>query len=277
MDSNDLEVVSVENLVPSSDTPLLEWLRSVASDELISEISKCDRGQDRETNKAAIREQLESPTKLGMMRGIPREVLELERWSDPDREIGDLVLLRQAHIKRLLACTILLRNVAYTISDQPLSQEEVFIASSAATVVPFVNSSICLGTDIVLQSLSFVYWTYQRQGHPLFRPFLHFGTLLIESHLALDGTLPRTRLASRVKLMQRDEAQARDLLGWRTKSSRWLMGLSTYEDQSAERHRWLRTARQIFQGLYNTHDSVTALLRGVEASLAEPENAGPCV
>ena len=80
----------------------------------------------------AIEAQLGDRPLLGLLPWHPLEVSELERWTTPRCE-GE-------HLKRLLACTILLRNVGYV----PDPSETFFVQESASTLLRLADSAIAL-------------------------------------------------------------------------------------------------------------------------------------
>ena len=110
-----------------SDRALLEWIQAKVSRPMLEEISLNDYGEESADHLAGIQAQLTAHPPLGMLPWCPREVLELERWNDPDHPYMDKPPSgARGHIKRLLACTILLRNGAYVSGPYGLSDEDFF-------------------------------------------------------------------------------------------------------------------------------------------------------
>src|ERR1700679_3868146 len=136
---------------------------------MLEEISANDWGEDTSVHLAGILAQLAPHPPLGLPPWHPREVLELERWSEPDEESphgppsGD-----RGHLKRLLACEILLRNGAYVNGPYDLSEEDFFLQTSAATLLQLTASALALGIPDV--ALGFVLWLFEAQPHPGVRP-----------------------------------------------------------------------------------------------------------
>jgi hypothetical protein len=134
------------------------------------------------------------------------EVLELERWRKPDSA--------RAHFKRLFACTILLRNVAVVSSEE--TDGAFFVETSAATVIRLVISSIALGSEVSRLAVGFLLWLHGKQSHPMLRPFVPFGVLLLQIQEGLPS-VPET-----CDWVQEDEKLAREQLGDDVHSARWL-------------------------------------------------------
>lgn len=177
-----------------SETALLDFARapSRVSREMIHEIAANDHGEDTDIHELAILKQIAPKPTLGLLPWHPREVLELQRWSEPERAYLDSPPEGpRGHFKRLFACTILLRNAAYVTSRE--YDEEDFIATSAASVIQLVRSCIALGSQASRFGIGFLLWLHGKQSHPLLRPFVSFGVLLLQIHQDLSGTtLPLT-------------------------------------------------------------------------------------
>jgi hypothetical protein len=132
-----------------------------------------DRGNDVAEYELAILKQLAPNPALGYLPWQQSmEVLELERWSKPDSATD--------HFKRLFACAILLRNVAFVSSED--RDGAFFVETSAAIVIRMVRSSIALGSQYSRLALGFLRWLHNKQSHPMLRPFVAFGVLLLQIH-----------------------------------------------------------------------------------------------
>src|SRR5271170_3085870 len=157
---------------PPSETALLDFARapSRVSREMIHEIAMNDRERDVEIYELAISRQLASHPTLGLLPRHPLEVLQLQGVSTPESSRG--------HLKRLFACTILLRNVSF-VSSEDWDDEWFFITTSAATVIQLVRSCIALGSQYSRLALGFLLWLHSKQSDPMLRPFVSFGVLLL--------------------------------------------------------------------------------------------------
>jgi hypothetical protein len=201
---------------PPSETALLDFARapSRVSREMIHEIALNDRGEDAEIHELAILKQLAPAPPLGLLPWHPVEVLELQRWCKSDSA--------RDHFKRLFACAILLRNVAFVGNED--RKAEYFVGTSAATVIQLVRSSIALGSEASRLTLGFLLWLHGKQNHPVLRPFVSFGVLLLQIHEGL------TSLLEICAWVEEDEKVAREELGDDVQSGRWLIGLNYQED-----------------------------------------------
>ncbi len=194
---------------------LLDFVRARVTPDMIHEIALNDRENDVADYELAILSQLAPNPMLGFLPWQQSmEVLELERWCKPDSV--------KAHLKRLLACTILLRNVAYVPKDDDVG--EYFIATSAASVIRLVGSCVTVGDQAAQLGIGFLLWLHAKQEHPMLRPFVSFGVLLLQTQQGLPD-LPAT-----CAWVDEDERLAREQLGKRVHSPKWLVGLNYQED-----------------------------------------------
>ncbi len=219
-------------IAPPDETALLDFVRapSRVSREMIHEIALNDREIDVAEHELAILKQFAPNPALGFLPWQQSmEVLELERWNNPDSA--------RAHFKRLLACTILLRNVAFVSGEE--SDGAFFLETSAATVIQLVRSSIALGSEVSRLTIGFLLWLHNRQTHPMLRPFVSFGVLL----LAIQEGL--TNLSETCAWVEEDEKLARKQLGNDVHSAAWLVGLNYQEDLAEPRRPWVDTFAQV--------------------------------
>jgi hypothetical protein len=220
---------------------LLDWTRARVSREMIHEIALLDYERDVEIHELAILKQLAPRPELGLLPWHPREVLELERWSQPDIAHNDRPPTgTTGHLKRLFACTILLRNVAFVAN--PVSEGEFFIATSAATVRQLVRSCIALDREALRLGIGFLLWLHGKQSSPMLQPFVSFGVLLL--HIRED--FPDMNLLDTCRWVEADEALAREQLDEdRLHSPRWLVGLNYLEDGRKAPKRWTDVLAQV--------------------------------
>jgi len=238
---------------------------------MIEEIAKNDYGQETIEHFAGVERQLKADDPpLGLLAWNPREVLELERWSEPETPYRNEPPSGQhGHIKRLLACTILLRNAAYIDGSKHLSEEEFFLETSATTLIQLTRSAIVIGGEAPYLVTRFLLWVYGRQAHPAFRPFAAFSFLLLTAHIGLDR-LPSLDLSDVCAWVVAVEAQCREMLGSRVKSECWLIGLNRQEDCKRHRNRWADSAKAILQWPNKRYPSETqTVLRDLSDRVAE--------
>jgi hypothetical protein len=250
---------------PPSETALLDFARARVSREMIHEIALNDRGDDAEIHELAILKQLAPAPTLGLLPWHPLEVLELQRWSEPDQAYTDHPPEgSKGHLKRLFACTILLRNVAFVFRDD--RNGEFFVETSAATVFRLVLSCIALGSQFSQLALGFLLWLHAKQSHPMLRPFVSFGVLLFQ----IQEDLARACLMDTCAWVEAEENSAREQLGRDVHSARWLIGLSYQEDHSERRAPWTDTfAQLIAAGVGQLPPDVARVLQQMLNRLAE--------
>ena len=204
---------------------MLDWFQTQDTGTLLEEMARNDYARDIEEHLNALRAQMRMRPPLGLLPWRPREVLELERFSEPDRLV-DLQLRRRGHLKRLLACSILLRNVAHTRTAEDLFEEEYFTQTSASTLCAMTDSAIELSAT--QSALSFLVWFLRLTTHPSIRAFSAFCVLVLAAELNF-GHESEDSITELCAWVISEEAESRRLLGDEARSERWLIGLSIYE------------------------------------------------
>jgi hypothetical protein len=209
---------------------------------MIHEIAMNDYERDVEIHELAILRQLAPKPKLGVLPRHPLEVLELESHSKPDQaHLEQPPSGARGHWKRLFACTILLRNVAFVSREDEDLDREFLIEKSADSVIRLVQSCIALGSQAPRLALGFVLWLHGNQSDPLLRPFVSFGALLLQ---AREG-LCETSLLDTCAWVEAEENSAREQLGRDVYSARWLVGLNCQEGNARCRGAWMDTLAQV--------------------------------
>jgi hypothetical protein len=257
---------------PPSEAMLLEWLRQKVSKVMIEEVSVNDRGEDAAEHFKGIAAQLyQGEPQLGLIPWHPREVLELERWQEPDRAyVNEPPSGQRGHTKRLLACAILLRNVGHLASPQRHSEEEFFIETSAATLLRLTETAITIGGELPFSAVQFLLWLYRAQPYPMLRAFTAFGVLLLAAHESRGGD-ERFRDVNAAELCEwciGVEKQCRTAIGPRVSSESWLIGLSSYEDREGHREGWKKLADSVL-GASDALDSTQTVFAELARRLAK--------
>jgi hypothetical protein len=187
---------------------------------------------------------MSSKATLGHLEWCPREVLELERWNERDQGKGEQDR-QAAHLKRLLACTILLRNAGHMspLSPQP-SEDDFFLETSVASVIRLFRSAVALGSFCERPALAFNLWLYRAQPYPRLRPFVAVSSALLGIVISTsrgDANFRHRLLAWGDAI----EASCRAKLGAEVESERWLVGLNSYQNCSGDSELWFDTMRHI--------------------------------
>ena len=157
-----------------SETVLFDWLRPQINDTLLAEIADADYGMEAEAHFQAlkhIRNRDKIPAPLAW---VPREVLDLTRWSEPDnvtwKQSGTGV---PGHLMRLFCCAVLLRAAAVQQYADTYDGEN-------ETIVQLVASALKLGRDAIAPALSLLSWrVLSLPGENDERPFFAVGILLL--------------------------------------------------------------------------------------------------
>jgi hypothetical protein len=243
-------------IATASECTLVEWLQTKVSLLMLEEISANDYGQESAEHLAGIQAQLAADPPLGMLPWCPREVLELERWNDPDYPSMDKPPSgARGHIKRLLACTILLRNGAYVNGPYGLSEEDFFLQTSAASLVRLTQSALAL--EIPVLGLGFMLWLFEVQPHAGLRPFTAFCALALAAATGF-GSASEREIIQACSWVDAEEARSRDALGHDVDSERWLIGINSYEGLRDRAEDWLLVARQALEEQQKAYSPKTA-------------------
>jgi hypothetical protein len=91
--------------------------------------------------------------------------------------------------------------------------------------------------------MGFLLWLHGKQSHPLLRPFVSFGVLLLHLQENLSGT----NLLDSCAWVEQDEHLARKELDKTADvhSARWLLGLNYQEDNRDRPKIWADTLAQV--------------------------------
>jgi hypothetical protein len=225
------------SMVAPAETELLELIKANLSRLMLEEMAANDYGEEASEHLVAIQRQLGPNPPLGLLPWNPREVLELERWSEPDHnEEGSPPSGRHGHWKRLLASTILLRNGAYIEAPQHLSEESYFLDTSASTIVQLTRSAIALGSNTPSTALTFLLWLYEKPAYPGLIPFVAFGALLLATASGLHNSGDKEILEV-CAWVNSEETSCRKAFAADDESGRWLIGLNSYEESRPGRWR----------------------------------------
>jgi hypothetical protein len=222
-----------------SETALLDWLRPHIDDSFLDEIAAADYGFEWEEHFQALKSIYEQQPIPVPLQWVPREVLNLMRWSEPD----DPQYLspppnskgRRGHLIRTFCCAVLLQA-----ADNP--ETLGYIHAENETLVQLVASVLSLGHEASECALHFLCWRVLRLSEEENEtPFFGLALLLLCAALftpTQDGA-DLSLLADWV-LAEETRVRRRPMAG--SKSEEWLLGL-TYHDQRHEV--WRRLAQEV--------------------------------
>ena len=251
--------------IRASQFALLHWLKYVISRKMLEEIAANDFGRQISDHLSALERQLSDKPMKGLLDWCPREVLELERWNEPEMTTQPpMPDTSYQHRKRLLACTILLQSGG-SIGRATNSEEEFFLDTSASTVIQLTRSAVFLGDEAPALTLSFLVWLYEMVRYPRLRPFIAFCTFLLwlengGAHYGCEAIRRTWQWVLEEELSYRQECP------WETQSERWLVGISSYENAATHRPRWFSTAKQLLQKDTACEDEAKKILNWIDLS-----------
>ena len=220
---------------------LLRLVGRRVDDFMLREIAVADYGEDADANEAAlrrIRDHLEFSVPLDW---VPKEVLELTRWSEPDAPNyrGGAKGLR-GHWIRAFACAALLRAGA-----EPSNAD--YIASENETIAQLLASAATLGLDVEQAALRFLAW---RAVHFLNsdaeRPFFALAVLLAAVAVGWHRRGDEPFLDRLIDWVHEEERQTRtDYIKYLpSHGGSWILGLTHF----SQRHdTWRALGRRLIE------------------------------
>lgn len=210
-----------------SGTDLLDWLKPQINLSVLHEIAAADYGykeQEHFQSLLLIRDHQAIPVPL---RGVPREVLELMRWSepeDPDWKPGSTGV--RGHLIRAFCCAVLLKA-----SDE--EETRLYGTSENETLAQLIGSVFFLGSKSTENALRLVSWRLLRlQSKNEEYPFFVLALLLLQAQLFETGQ-NGADLQLTAEWMVREEKRAREDPKTLAASEKWLLGL-TFHGQKHE-------------------------------------------
>jgi hypothetical protein len=208
---------------------------------MLEEIAANDYGEEVPVHLAGIGPQLALEAPLGKLDWCPREVLELQAWGEPD----DLPDAGREHVKRMLACTILLRNAGCAVPESPFN--DFFLEVSASTLLQLARSiMVDRQAELTLTAgLALLLWLYESQPFAPLQPFAAFGALMLASCCDF-GSATESNVQAVCHWVDAVEARCRSMVGGNVQSERWLLGLNPYVDFNDRPTRWLSVATTAF-------------------------------
>ncbi len=220
--------VLLESVSPSR-SALLDWLRPQISQSMLEEIAAADYGEEVSDHIAGIERQLSDAPHSGLLPLNPLEVLQLTRWTDPDIGWGDMPPTGQrGHLKRLLACTLLLQSAASIKNVDSLNDEEEYMLdTSGGTLIQLVRSALAFSYEAQSFALGLMLWLLEELMYPPLRPFIAYCAFLL--WLSCRGQHVSAESVQFVgDWVDAEEKHCRELLGSKVDSERWLVGLNIY-------------------------------------------------
>jgi hypothetical protein len=232
-----------------SERILLDWLRKRVNDSMLRNIAEADYGMDAENHfqvLAKVRDGEQLPVPL---RWVPREVLELIRWSQPDKPSCKPGFRgTRGHLMRAFACTLLLRAAA-----EPENID--YTSGEYETIIQLVESAIALGNEATEATLSFLCWCFPLVSALNERPFYAMAILLLQVFLSKHDKHGEDLLVTCGWVIN-EEARVRSNDVWNLAVSNWwLLGLTFH----SQRHQaWETLTRKILLEPSKPHPSKAA-------------------
>lgn len=219
-----------------SETALLDWLTPHIDDSLLGEIAAADYGSEEKEHFEAlksIRDQRRIPIPL---RWVPREVLELMRWSEPeDPSWKPGSAGTRGHLIRAYCCTLLLKA-----SGAP--EMKLYTSSENDTLIQMIASVLYLGREATEAASRFLCWCLSRlAASDKEYPFFVLGLLLLRAALFMPGE-NGIDLEVLAEWTIQEERQVRQEQSNLVESDKWLLGLINF----AQKHEaWVRVSEEV--------------------------------
>jgi hypothetical protein len=142
-------------------------------DDMLEEISLADYGQDGAEHLHVLRDIRDWGRVPAPIAWVPREVLELFRWSEPeDPEWRPGSPGSRGHLMRAFSCAVLLRAAL-----EPENRE--FVYGENSTLAQLVSSALVLGPEVQVAAARFLAWRIPTIGPDEERPFFAFALLFL--------------------------------------------------------------------------------------------------
>ncbi len=231
---------------------------------MLEEMAANDAGEETSDHLEAIERKLSDDPLVGLLNWNPLEVLALERWKDPDVGWVDIPPTgERGHLKRLLACILLLQSAASIKHVDSLNfDEEFMLDTSGATLIQLVRSALALGDDAPVLALGFMLWLLEELMYQPLRPFIAYCAFLLwlscgGHHVSADS------IKVVCDWVEAEEKNCRELLGSQVDSDRWLVGLNIYLGPDRGM-RWNDAAWKILRGNKDRPEVESCLLDCME-------------
>lgn len=243
---------------------LLELLASEMSSRLLQQISEADYGCRVRENLEQLRCICKTLIVPEPLQWVPREVLELIRWSRPEQEDWKPGLPgRDGHLIRAFCCTVLVIGGGNKTTREYVDDEN-------STLAPLVESLLVLGPEYQVAGLSELAWRLENPPQAWSdEPFFWLAALLLAAGLRdtvrpdLLPDLSRRVLESERAVREQDWHISED-------EQLWLFGLTFF---NLRQDIWVGLARHLRKAASGLPTSVAAELAQI-AELLERGRSG---
>ncbi len=218
---------------------LLRALSRHVDDGMLREIAEADYGEEANAHEAAlrrIRDQGEIPVPIDW---VPKEVLELTRWSQPDAPNyrGGSKGERGHRVRAFATATLLRAGAEPTNAD--------FIPAENETLAQLLASAAVLGSEVEEAALRFLAWrAIHFSSHETERPFFALAVLLAAVAVGWHRRGDEFFLDRLIDWVHAEERQAREYSGGLlpNQGGPWVLGLTLFN----QRHdTWRELARRL--------------------------------
>ena len=243
----------VTELFPPSGISLLKNLCGQMSDGMLHEIASCDYDVNTPENLGSlkkIRRTLELESRL---QWIPKEVLELTRWSEPDEMRPNCSHGHQGHLIRAFCCVVLLVAGNDTANDDYIDGENQTLAQA-------IESCLYLGAGQCQELGELLTWRYPTlHDYDTFPMFAIFALMVLALNIHTDKISP-DQTASLVDQLATEQERLKGTdddpwIFWNRKYRSSFLGMENFD----QKHRkWLYFASQILSD-YPKHLAVSEL------------------
>jgi hypothetical protein len=254
----------LQKLNPAPDA-LLDALAEIVDDSMLEEIASADYGMEVEAHLAQLYRIRDDHKALFPIGWNPREVLQLTRWSEPDRFYPvQSEKHRREHILRAFACAALLWTTL-----EPSNQD--YEEGQNQTLVQLLTSLMVLGDPFQVPALRFIAWCAQNVTDYYEEGPFYIITLLVLI-LRTHADLTTNELQEIIDYLYSIEQQIGDARKVNSAySDRWLLRLTSFD----QRHKvWKQIGDEIGTLAINYKDSNIELFLGDIASRLTNESTG---
>jgi hypothetical protein len=232
-----LRSLLLTKLNPDPDSLLIAISKHV-DDSMLKGIAQADYGYDADLNFEQLRKIRDEQVVFAPMPWNPKEVLELTRWTTPNKMRLSPRKLLQLHRIRAFVCAALLRAMA-----EPLN--EGYFGGDNDTIAPLLESLLVLDLKVQKAAVRFFAWRVQHLSSydVSVNPFYLLALLIL--FLRTEANIRRIELKTIIDWIYaevRTAYQVQFYTRYRAKKAQWLTWLTVYN----QRHMiWLDLGREI--------------------------------
>ncbi len=243
----------IVELFPPSRDSIFRRLCDQMTNDMLVEIAKCDYENNYEENLEALKKIRQTYDIESRLQWVPKEVLSLTRWSEPDELRPYYSHGQRGHMLRAFCCVTLLVAGADPANDDYIDGENETLAQA-------IESCLYLGAEHCQELGELLTWRYPTfHDYDTFPMFAIFALMVLALNIHTDKISP-DQTASMVDQLATEQERLKGTdddpwILWNRNYRSSFLGMETFD----QKHRkWLYFASQI-KSDYPKHLAVSEL------------------